>query len=116
MRVYATVHAAERFVERVRPGMSVKAGGLELERLVREFGRVVPAPAWMRDQLGVVYVEISDGVVVAVAGGRAVTVGVRCVVSPAQRARWAAVRSAKRSAKRARGRRDPRGGRVGAGE
>jgi hypothetical protein len=101
VRVRATVHAAERFVERVRPGLDVAAGGRELERLVAEFGRIVSEPAWMPDAgRGATYVEISDGVVVAVQSGRAITVGVRSSMSPARRERLARARSADRHAKR----------------
>jgi hypothetical protein len=37
----ATPHAAERFVERVRPGLSAGAGKVELERLLNAFGEPV---------------------------------------------------------------------------
>lgn len=72
MNVWVSRHAADRFVERVRPGMTSRDGSIELARLCREFGRLVPRPAWAPDSEALhgpdyFYVEVADGIVVVVA-------------------------------------------------
>lgn len=89
-------HAADRFAERVRPGLSRREASIELTRLVREFGRLLPeVPDWLppwNNGRGRSFVGISDGVVVVVepAEGpgllpRAVTVLTRATFAPERR-------------------------------
>lgn len=66
MIVWVAAHAADRFVERVRPGMTRRDARAELTRLLTEFGTRVPTPAWLeRYPLDgtCCWVEICDGVV-----------------------------------------------------
>lgn len=95
MNVWVTRHAAERFVERVRPAMAVRDGGVELARLLREFGARVEKPAWLEhlELEGEAFlVGVSDGIVVvcvpAPAGNRwpqAMTVLTRSSLGDANR-------------------------------
>lgn len=72
MNVWVSDHAADRFVERVRPSMDRRQASVELARLLREFGRRVPWPSWhddsefVPDKPGRFCLEISDGIVVVV--------------------------------------------------
>jgi hypothetical protein len=65
--VWVSEHAADRFAQRVRPGLDPAQARDELARLVREFGRRVEWPEWChaRSEKGF-GVEVSDGVVVVV--------------------------------------------------
>lgn len=66
MNVWVSAHAADRFAERVRPGLDRKAAQWELRRLLLEFGRRVEWPAWCHALDGAQgwAVEVSDGVIV----------------------------------------------------
>lgn len=82
MNVWVSTHAADRFAERVRPGLDRKAATLELARLCREFGRRVEWPPWLHGaaQDGMVCIEISDGIIALAEGSarlRVVTVMTR---------------------------------------
>lgn len=72
VNVWVSDHAADRFAERVRPGLDRRQASVELARLLREFGRRVPWPAWHDDtefepdKPGRFCLEISDGIVVVV--------------------------------------------------
>lgn len=60
-------HAAERFAERVRPGLSAREASVELARLLREFGVRVERPGWCPPvRRGRFVVEVADGVVAIV--------------------------------------------------
>lgn len=66
MSLYVSPHAAERFVERVRPDLDVAAARVELGRLLAEFGFECPRPEWCdppQSALDGFYMEISDGIV-----------------------------------------------------
>lgn len=70
MNVWVSAHAADRFAERVRPGLDRRQASVELARLLREFGRRVERPAWVAEDALIrddaQFVAVSDGVVVAV--------------------------------------------------
>lgn len=87
MNVWVSDHAADRFIERVRPSLDRRQAKMELARLLRDFGRRIEWPDWGHDPPeGDRYtVEISDGIAVVVdpvswGGGwpLAVTVITRC--------------------------------------
>lgn len=69
MNVWVSEHAADRFIERVRPGLGRRGARLELCRLLALFGRRVPQPEWALDfdLVGSRFcVEVSDGIVAVV--------------------------------------------------
>lgn len=109
-----TPHAAQRFEERVRPGLEFKAASIELCRLVREFGERVEVPAWLghlEPWPGCYLVQIADGIVVVVRDPeeprmlpQAVTVLTRAGIGDSvreQRGRWRRSRPSGRAVKRA---------------
>jgi hypothetical protein len=70
VNVWVSEHAAERFVERVRPTLAKRAASIELARLCREFGVVVERPAFLHEDAmtGIdFWLEVAPGVVVACA-------------------------------------------------
>lgn len=71
MNVWVSAHAADRFAERVRPGLGRGEAARELERLCREFGQVVPWPDWAEQRADLkasqAALEICDGVIAVVA-------------------------------------------------
>lgn len=101
-----TPHAAERFEERVRPGLGFREASVELARLCREFGERVERPEWapLADRPDAFWLGICDGVVVVCVPGvpgewvRAVTVMTRAGMAPRARA----VRNHRRHVERAR--------------
>jgi hypothetical protein len=65
VNVWVSAHAADRFAERVRPGMARRDASVELARLIREYGREVPWPEWCHAVAGAkgFAVELCDGVI-----------------------------------------------------
>lgn len=119
MRVWVTPHAAERYVERVKPCMEVRRASWELGRLCMA-ARQVEKPEWAGDDGSDVWLELSDGIVVAVTlptrVGRlpaALTVLIRGGMDESRRQRRNAARARRRAARRTRNR--LRTGRPGSG-
>lgn len=124
MNVWVSDHAAVRFRERVRPGLSRHEAGIELARLCREFGSRVDRPAWLPAESmdsGAVdfWLEVAPGVIVACARTArwpvAVTVLCRGGFSSAKRERRNARRRSRPSHRdrTLAGRDAPKKGRVG---
>lgn len=61
VRVRVTTHALQRFVERVRPGLSLEAARLEMNRLVTSGHVQTSPPSWYRPgQLAHAYLVLGD--------------------------------------------------------
>lgn len=94
VRFAASVHAVERFEQRVRPGLSPEAARRELLRLCGEHGCEVDRPAWLRGRSSIgadVWIQVADGIVVPCHWShgrlRAITVLTRAGMSPEVRGR-----------------------------
>lgn len=74
MRVWISGHAAQRFMERVRPDLELGQASWLLGRWCRELGVIVDRPHWVAseevDEEGVFWLELSDGIAVPVAPAR----------------------------------------------
>lgn len=109
VRIRFTIHAVERFVERVRPGLDFASGRLELWRLAGVGTVAAYAPGWLpgsRTSASDAYLVVGDMAVPLVAessGSRvlvATTVVVRGTISPAERKRRTAERNRRRQLRR----------------
>lgn len=85
-----TQHACERYIDRVKPYLTVKQARAELERLL-EMGTVRGQPCWHKavhvDEESVpdFYVELSDGIACPVRDGWVITVLTRAGMTEGSR-------------------------------
>ncbi len=105
-------HAAQRFAERVRPGLSEHDAAIQLRRLVAVAEPVAVAPAWVRpDGEHHSFLLLTEHICLPLkqCGRRlvATTCLVRDVITPGERRRRNRLRAARTAAVRARSRSTP---------
>lgn len=104
--ILITRHAAERYIERVRPGIDVAQATRELRALMRMDSFRPESPDWQtgespgQDQR--LYMEPCDGVALAVVGRTLKTVLTRAGTSPERMSQRRARKARKRASRKAR--------------